>query len=200
MCPNPTYPYISSSSSPSPCAGLSTDGFVGGSSPLAGAGEGAAAAAAGAASAAAGVASAAGVAASPLVATGAVGAAAGTGATGAATGVDAAAGAWKAGCIPAPISFRRRFAASASFLSHAKYACYRKGTSIPEHPPDGGHTSIVEDQPDDTYASWLAVRVSRCAVSYSCEPNSNAQQFTAIHSKSRIFIYMVCQVNVARNN
>lgn len=49
----------------------------------------------------------------------------GTGVAGVAAvgGAGTGAGAWKAGGMPAPISLRRKFAASASFLSHAKYAC-----------------------------------------------------------------------------
>lgn len=109
-------------------------------SPLPGDGAGAAAASLEATS----VAGVGGVTASALAAIGVAGAAtgaAGTGAAGAGAGV-AAAGAWKAGCIPAPISLRSRFAASASFLSHAKYACDWMGISIQEHPPDMSHNSI----------------------------------------------------------
>lgn len=55
-----------------------------------------------------------------LVATGASGAAA------AGAGVGVGADDWKAGCIPAPNPSIRRLAASASFLSHARYACNGK--------------------------------------------------------------------------
>lgn len=105
---------MSSSSSPPPCGLLeSADGSAGADSPVAGEGEGAAGVSAGVASVAAEV-----VAESLLAAGAGTGAAAGAGA-----GVGA--GAWKAD-IPPPISLRRKFAASASFLSHAKYACVQE--------------------------------------------------------------------------
>lgn len=109
---------MSSSSSPPPCelAG-SVDGSAAADSPVAG--EGAAGVSAG------GVATAPVVVAESLLA---VGAGVGTGAAaGAAAGAGAGVGAgtWKAG-VPPLISLRRKFAASASFLSHAKYACLRE--------------------------------------------------------------------------
>lgn len=103
LCSN-IYPYMSSSSSPPPLGLLpSADGSAGGVSSVP---EG------GAAELTSGVDSAdAEGGAESLLAVGA-----GTGAAGA-----AGAGVWKAD-MPAPMSLRRKFAASASFLSHAKYA------------------------------------------------------------------------------
>lgn len=110
------YPYMSSSSSPPPCGLLeSADGSAGADSPAAGDGEGEGAARV----VPAGTSAAAGVAESLLVW---AGAGAGTGAAPGGAGAGVGAGAWKAGMLP-PISLRRKFAASASFLSHAKYAC-----------------------------------------------------------------------------
>lgn len=120
---------MSSSSSPPPCGLLaSADASAGAVSPVAE--EGAAEVSSGADSA-----EAEGVAESLL----AVGA--GTGAAGAAgAGAGVGAGAWKAD-MPAPISLRRKFAASASFLSHAKYAWDRRGKTSVRH---DGAVCVIE--------------------------------------------------------
>lgn len=101
--PSPSYPYMSSSSSPS-CAGLSAGGPEGDDSPVAASVDEAAVSA-------------------PLVLVIVVGAGAGVVGTAVGAGDGNGAGASKAGCMPPPMSLRSRFAASASFLSHAKYAC-----------------------------------------------------------------------------
>lgn len=119
---------MSSSSSPPPC-GLfeSADGSAEADSPVAGASEGAASAVAVV------------VADSLLAAGGGTGAAAGA-AEGAGAGVGA--GAWKAAMLP-PISFRRKFAASASFLSHAKYAFFdERGKHIVQTRSENQHDQL----------------------------------------------------------